>query len=55
MSLVIGYMAIRNGFEVILQKLQGPIHILLADKGCHFGDGNAALLDVYKRQHSHLC
>ena len=44
MSLVIGYMAIRNGFEVILQKLQGTIHILLADKGCHLGDGDASLL-----------
>ncbi len=44
MSLVIGYMAIRNGFEVILQELQSPIHILLADKGCHLCDGNASLL-----------
>lgn len=44
MSLVIGYMAIRNGFEIILQELQSSIHILLADKGCHLGDGNASLL-----------
>ena len=47
MSLMIGYMAIRNGFEVILQKLQGTIHILLADKGCHLGDGNASLLGTF--------